>query len=250
MKSGTFEKNYFMDKFEEYFHYYSTALNGILFIKDGKFLIWDPNSETAKNLFEDQQKDAGFIGFSVGCSCAIIKYWNSDNILLYWNMETNEKIGELKGHSQSVADLNISLDGSIAVSCSYDKTIIVWDLKKCEQELKIEGLNKAPTLIKLFNNKKFCLSNEGDLNLVIWDLNAKTRYANFRILHGINIKLSGINVIDGDKYAVTADEYNGIRIWNIAEKRKELEFGFIDDAIKWFKEKNLNIYLSRRWLKA
>ncbi|ETO05236.1 G-protein beta WD-40 repeats containing protein [Reticulomyxa filosa] len=90
---------------------------------DKTIRIWDIESVKAINVLKESFEVADVKYFPDGqmfvSSC--------DKILCLWDIKTRQKIYELSGHCHMVTGMDISSDGNLLVSCSYDKTIRIWE---------------------------------------------------------------------------------------------------------------------------
>jgi WD40 repeat protein len=56
-----------------------------------------------------------------------------------WDTAAGKQLAEMKGHTNTVYTLDISPDGRLAVSGSWDGTIRLWDLESRTEISRIEG---------------------------------------------------------------------------------------------------------------
>ena len=100
-----------------------------------------------------------------------------DSKLFLWHASA-VRATELKGHTHSVSAIEIGAGGSLACSCSYDKTVRLWDVsgptgRECET---LRG-HKAPVMEVAFGDGSL-ISGSRDGALLSWDVQrAKLRRA-------------------------------------------------------------------------
>lgn len=86
------------------------------------------------------------------CSSCLIEL-AIDKTIMVWDIfdpdhveynDNNERIYGvprkcLKGHNHFVEDVDVSFDGTFAITASWDKTIRLWDLQACECPKTVSG---------------------------------------------------------------------------------------------------------------
>jgi WD40 repeat protein len=95
---------------------------------------------------------------------------SKDLTIKIWNINTEECLETLRGHSGSIWDLQI-LSCNELVSCSDDATIKFWDMKtqKCVRTLNENALFGVTCHIRNFKKGELC-STHSDGTIKIWDL--------------------------------------------------------------------------------
>lgn len=94
-----------------------------------------------------------------------------DSKLLLWHGSA-VRATELKGHSHSVSAIDVSDDGSLACSCSYDKTIRFWDISASGlsgRESQCLRGHKAP-IMELGWYHNVLVSGSRDGTMILWDV--------------------------------------------------------------------------------
>ena len=86
-----------------------------------------------------------------------------------------------------------------------------------------------------------------DKTVRIWNLIEKTQYA---VLNGHLQIIWKIVVTEDGRHIVSGDLIDGIRVWNVEEKRQELVFSFEEEAASWLKENRVSKESVKRFLKA
>ncbi|CAE8743180.1 unnamed protein product [Polarella glacialis] len=107
---------------------------------DGTVRVWNLQEGTLAARLE-QDSSVHSVAFSpdsehivVGCRESLVKVWSFRN---------GEQEAQLSGHEESVQCVATSLDGSVAASCSHDKTLRVWRLPK-RQTQKVSAMQRTP----------------------------------------------------------------------------------------------------------
>merc|ERR1712070_1259119 len=93
---------------------------------DGSSKLWDMRVKGCIQTFpEDYQVTA------VAFSDASDKVFTGgiDNTIKVWDLRKEDKIMELKGHTDTVTGLRLSPDGSYLLSNSMDNTVRAWDMR-------------------------------------------------------------------------------------------------------------------------
>ena len=92
-----------------------------------------------------------------------------DSKLLLWHASA-VRASELKGHSHSISAIDVSADGSLACSCSYDKTIRFWDIHGLSgKESQCLRGHKAP-ILEFAWQQNLLVSGSRDGTMILWDV--------------------------------------------------------------------------------
>ena len=62
-----------------------------------------------------------------------------DFFVTIWDLETGEALRILEGHRGKVQAVDVSADGALIASASWDGTVIVWDVESGSQQFTLEG---------------------------------------------------------------------------------------------------------------
>ena len=134
--------------------------------------IWDPMA--GKRVCELERKGVYTVkALAVSSNGKIAATDGNDNIVALWNMETEECLQLLEGHSRSITSIALNANGTLAVSAGLDKSLRVWDTDsgKCIRTLA----TGSPILaMGMASDASVLLSAHEDGSLIrwrmIWDL--------------------------------------------------------------------------------
>ncbi|MGL5870870.1 MAG: WD40 repeat domain-containing protein [Xenococcaceae cyanobacterium] len=97
-----------------------------------------------------------------------------DNDIKLWEINTGEEIASLRGHSDRVRCLSLSLDGKFLVSGSVDRTIKLWNLATKELIRTFGDVSSghlgAVLSVAINVNGKNLISGSADKTTKIWDV--------------------------------------------------------------------------------
>ena len=208
-------------------------------------LIWE--MEKDKHVLVEHIDEVQFVKISDDARFAISGSKGSQKNLIYWDLKTNQKVCELKGHSNTVFCADFSKDPSIAASGSADKSIRIWNLNKKTQDYKLKEHRGSVYSIKFIDDKKLLISAGADKTVRIWRLGDKTIYA---VLSECSHPILKVVVTVDEKFILSGDYFEGIKIWNFDEKREEHFFSYEGQAASWLYQNKISVESLKRFLKA
>lgn len=89
------------------------------------------------------------------------------------DLETEEKLFELKGHGIWVYALSFSLDGKVLASGSEDRTVKLWDVESGSELATLKGHDGTVTSLAFSRDGKI-LASGGDGDIIFWDVMNRT----------------------------------------------------------------------------
>lgn len=127
-------------------------------IKSTKSLAWSPDGQLLALAFASDSSDG--IG-------------SSDGIIEIWNVETQQLLRTLTGHTDDVNSVEWSPNGKILASGSNDNTVRLWDIETGELiHTFVEHFNDVNSVTWSSNGKKLA-SASSDNTVRLWDVETK-----------------------------------------------------------------------------
>ena len=80
------------------------------------------------------------------------------------------------------------------------------------------------------NNKKFAASAGTDLKVYVWDIEGGNIFA---VLNGHKYDVGKVLFTDDDCFIVSANSFEGIKVWNLDERKIAFEFQDLEKAEEW-----------------
>lgn len=94
----------------------------------------------------------------------------SDNAIRLWDVQTQEQIGALQGHTDEVWSVAFSPKGNILASASLDKTVRLWDVQTQEQIGLLQGHTDKVLFIDFSPDGKLLASASMDTTICLWEV--------------------------------------------------------------------------------
>jgi WD40 repeat protein len=127
----------------------------------------------------------------------------------------------LKGHGASIEAMDVSRDGSRAVTGAVDWTIRIWDLQTWLSVRVLEGHAGTVHSVAFTPDGRQVLSASEDRSLRIWD--AETGDC-LHVLHGHREAVRGAAVAPDGRSAASLSEDGSVRVWDLERRQSERLF--------------------------
>ena len=187
--------------------YYCRAVSGG---SDKTVRVWDVASGRCTTVLQ------------VGAPVVSVAWWSNDRFVVagldngaieVWDVERGQRVRELKGHTASVGNLDVSPDQTRLLSASADKTARLWKLDSGECVHILQGHTKYVNSAVLSRDGLRALSGSADTTVRLWDL-ATGRCV--RVLEG---HTEQANVVawhpSNPSLAVSGSDDKTVRVWNV-----------------------------------
>jgi len=130
--------------------------------------------------------------------------------------EDPARIRTFKGHLDRVTAVSMSEDGKIAISCSFDETLILWDVATGRKIRTFQGHSGPVEVVSMSKDGKIAISGSYDNTLILWDV-ATGR--NIRTFHGHSDSVYAVSMSKDGKIAISGSDDNTLILWEIATGR-------------------------------
>ncbi|HEY9853202.1 MAG TPA: WD40 repeat domain-containing protein [Leptolyngbyaceae cyanobacterium] len=141
----------------------------------------------------------------------IIASGGTDNTAKLWNLNTEELIFTLSGHSGSINTLAFSPQDNIVVSGSSDKTIKIWDVKTGSLQRTLYGHLEPVRTVTINPTGQLIASGSDDETIRIWNVTTG------ELLRTLSGHLGGVNSVafspDG-KLLISGSQDMTIKFWS------------------------------------
>lgn len=138
-----------------------------------------------------------------------------------WDIETEELLAEIEGHSGDITSLALVADGRIAVSASEDNTVRVWSFGEGKEERFFTGHSSEINTIAITADGKTALSAGYDPFVLVWNLRTRTIQSVFT---GQGRYISSLKIAPDCK-TVVSDNGKTLVKWDINTGHVYQEFG-------------------------
>ena len=187
----------------------------LVVIHDNKIKIFNINTKRfEKTLNIPNVKAITSICVSRNYKKLIIANWNKT--ITIWDINKDELVKTLTGHSSSVTCLCISYDNQVIVSGSFDRTVKIWNMESGENIKTLIGHINSIINVCISPNDKLIVSCSEDKTVKIWDAKSGDLIRNLYTEHKI------INIC-------------------ILPNNKEMLFGGSDGIVRRYNTKSNNL---------
>lgn len=132
-----------------------------------------------------------------------------------WNVADGQLIREFKGHRDTLYDAELSPDGTVLATCSYDKLIILWNVETGEPLRDLAGHNGAVFDVAFSPDGRFLVSASADDTCKVW-----------RVSDGLRLDTLGQPLKEAytcrfspdGRFIVAGGADNRIRVWRFVSQ--------------------------------
>mmetsp|Transcript_10532 Transcript_10532/g.9082 ORF Transcript_10532/g.9082 Transcript_10532/m.9082 type:complete len:178 (+) Transcript_10532:520-1053(+) len=112
--------------------------------------------------------------------CKMIASGSMDNMVIVWNAETGEKMGELKGHKQYITSLSwepmhVRAQPKFLASSSKDATVKIWNVTNHSLHTSLSGHSDSVTKV-IWGGQGYIYSASKDRTIKVWKSDGQLVY--------------------------------------------------------------------------
>lgn len=139
---------------------------------------------------------------------------NDDHTIHLWDTETGTEVRRFVGHDGPVASVEVSPNGHLALSGSYDRTLRLWDIKTGEEIRRFEGHTADINSVTFLPDGRRALSASGswDNTLRLWDVETGREIRRFEGHIG---PVTSVAILPGGRRVLSASYDRTLRLWDI-----------------------------------
>jgi WD40 repeat protein len=136
---------------------------------------------------------------------------NDGGVLQAWQVATNERVRDFKGHTDEIWAVAVSPDGKSMASGSADKTARLWELATGKEIAQLPKFGERVSAVAFSPDNKTLLAGSLDKMAVLYDIeNKKVKFA----LKEHTDQVLGVAFAPDGKSCATAGKDKAVVIWN------------------------------------
>jgi len=132
--------------------------------------------------------------------------------VIKWDVISGKVLQRYQGHSDTVYAVDISNDGKLVATGSYDRKIIIWNAASGEQVRTLSGHNGAICDLAFSPDAKVLCSSSADATVKIWNVATGER---LDTLSQPQKEQYTVDISPDGKFVVAGGEDNRIRMWRL-----------------------------------
>jgi WD40 repeat protein len=177
--------------------------------KDGTLKLLDlASAEERLSVTTDQAVNA----LAVATAARHVLAADNDGLITVWSLDDGARLHTLSGHADSLTDVDVTADGSRAVSACFDGTLKVWDLETGRERHTLTGHEDAVRAVVMTPDGARAVSGSFDRSLKVWDLEHGRE---LRTLRGHSSSVRSVAVSDDDRRAASGSQDGSIKLWDL-----------------------------------
>ncbi len=160
---------------------FDQAGNASTLLADNTLRVWDAQSGKEQRRARNFRDGIAAAAFSPDGRFAVLAsagrwtdgFWSPspDNLLYLWDLEKDEEVTVLRGHTKRIFCLAFAADGDRILSGSADHTVRVWNAKTGAELQRFEAHTNTVTGVAFSPDGRYALSSSADMTVRLWDLN-------------------------------------------------------------------------------
>ena len=131
--------------------------------------------------------------------------------------DDGKSLREFDGHLDTLYDAELSPDGKLLATCSYDRAIVIWNASSGEKLRTLEGHNDAVYDVAFSIDGTVLASASGDKTIKLWKVDNGERLDT--LSQPVGEQYTVVFSPDG-KYVLAGGVDNRIRVWDFVSKQK------------------------------
>jgi WD40 repeat protein/SpoVK/Ycf46/Vps4 family AAA+-type ATPase len=176
-----------------------------------KITLWDLESQKCTQEFIPKQR-VWCIDFSRDGN--VLAMAGDDNLIQLFNIEKNQILGILQGHTAPIKSISFSKYEDVIVSGGDDQSIKIWDYSKKETIRSINGYGNAMRSIAFSTNGKNLISGSEDSIIRLWNIETENNVL-IKEFKGHSGTIQSVAFGLNDDILVSGGNDAKVRLWNI-----------------------------------
>ncbi len=136
-----------------------------------------------------------------------------------WNVADGKRLRDFKGHRDILYDAELSPDGKILATCSYDRNVILWNAETGELLRTLEGHNDAIYDLAFSPDGTVLATASGDETAKLWLVATGER---LDTLHQPQAEQYVVAFSPDGQYVLAGGADNRIRVWKFVSKTERV----------------------------
>jgi len=125
---------------------------------------------------------------------------------------------DLVGHGGMIRAIDMSHDGRLVLTGSFDYSAIIWDFGDQQERARLNGHDGPVTSVSFLNSDRQALTASDDKTVILWDL---TTYQPIYRLRGHEHKVMTVAASDDGTHAASGGWDSKVIVWNLATGVRE-----------------------------
>ncbi|MDT4967578.1 MAG: hypothetical protein QOJ64_2315 [Acidobacteriota bacterium] len=195
------------------------SVDAVMFGNDGKFLISDNEGtigfldiESGKETASLSRLSPAIHSLAFSPSGNILASGSSDGIIRLWQMNGNDALRIMKGHSDEVSSLSFSPDGKVLASSSRDKTIKLWNVETGKETQNLRGHTEWVHDVSFSPDGTLLASCGDDKTVRLWNPQTGKELFTFR---GHSEVINSIAFSPDGKTLASGSNDKTIKLWSV-----------------------------------
>lgn len=160
--------------------------------RDGTAVIWTPDRGTHVLPHNEWVRGVAITGEHVVTT-------NKDGVVRIWRLADGTLVAELTGHRAATRDVDVSQDGTVAVTGSLDRTACVWELRRSRLRHQLWH-DSGVRSVRITPDGAYALSTSDDRTAWVWDLTTGAEL--HRVVTAHRIACCAIDPLDTTRFVL------------------------------------------------
>ncbi len=135
-----------------------------------------------------------------------------------WDLETGRALLRIDAHRDTMFDAELSPDGQVVATCSYDKRIMLWDRESGKRLRSLEGHNDAVYDLAFSPDGSVLASASGDETVKLWHVGSGER---LDTLGQPQAEQYAVAFSPDGKFVLAGGADNRIRVWQFVSRQTQ-----------------------------
>ena len=153
---------------------------------------------------------------------------SDDEVVILWNVETQNRAATLTGHKHSVTAVAFSPDGKTLATACGDETVILWNVETRDRAATLNGHKNPVNRVVFSPDGKTLAAASGVGVVILWNVETRDRAAT---LDGHEYAVNGVVFSPDGRILATASEDGKVILWNVETRDRAVTLTGHEDCV-------------------